>query len=149
MALIWRTPPPPPILHQHRSCILWALRFEASTSQITVLWPRAFVFLSVFLPAPRRKYLLWARMRRARTISVSKEKRRDVEFISMVPITAAEERGKWCGCKGMYVLVRLSAGGGLFFFLDCLFVVPYLFSLLWYLSCCVTRSDSSIVSTLN
>lgn len=125
MALIWRTNPPPPPPHQHRSCILWALRFEASTSQITVLWPRAFVFLSVFLPAPRRKYLLWARMRRARTISVSKEKRRDVEFISMVRITAAEERGKWCGCKGMYVLVRLSAGGGLFFWL--FVVVPYLF----------------------
>lgn len=146
MALIWRTTPPPP--HQHRSCILWALRFEASTSQITVLWPRAFVFLSVFLPAPRRKYLLWARMRLARTISVSKEKRRDVEFISMVPITAAEERGKWCGCKGMYVLVRLSAGGGLFFFW--LFVCCSLsFSLLWYLSCCVTRSDSNSVFTLN
>lgn len=144
MALIWRTTPLPP---QHKSCILWVLRFEASTSQITVLWPRAFVFPSVFLPAPRRKYLLWARMCRARTISVSKGKRRDVEFISMVPITAAEERGKWCGCKGMYVLVSLSAGGGLFF---CLFVdVPYLFSLLRYLSCCVTRSNSSIVFTLN
>lgn len=40
----------------------------------------------------------------ARTISVSKEKRRDVEFISMVPITAAEERANDVYAKGCMCL---------------------------------------------
>lgn len=50
------------------------------------------------------------------------------------------EQGKWCGCKGMYVLGRLSTESGFLY-------IYFFFLLFWYLSCCVTWSNSGIMYT--
>lgn len=50
------------------------------------------------------KSIFYAQIHRARTISISKEKQGDAEFISMLPITSAEERADDADAKGCMCL---------------------------------------------
>lgn len=88
MALIWRNPNTDPAYY--KCCALKHL-------QPSLQWP-VHSLPSVFLPASQRKvFFAGTDLLKARTISIGKEKRGDVEFISMVPITVAEELAK-CVC---------------------------------------------------
>lgn len=48
--------------------------------------------------------MFYAQIHKARTISISKEKQGDAEFISMLPITSAEERADDADAKGCMCL---------------------------------------------
>lgn len=84
---------------QHRSCIWEVLRFEDSAAQLTVL-PCAFASLCVSPGTTKKSIFSGTDVLKARTISIGKEKRGDVEFISMLPITSAEKLANYVCLEG-------------------------------------------------
>lgn len=95
MALIWQNPNTDPAYYK-----CYALKHLQPRLQFCA---RAFVFLRLSSSATE-KSISQAQIREARTINISKEKQRDVEFISMVPITAAEELANDVDAKGCMCL---------------------------------------------
>lgn len=59
---------------------------------------------SVFFPSATEKSIFYAQIHKARTISISKEKQGEAEFISMLPITSTEERADDADAKGCMYL---------------------------------------------
>lgn len=86
MALIWQNPNTDSAYYK-----CYALKHLQPRLQS---WCPVHLFFPVSFFQRHRESISQAQIREARTISISKEKRRDVEFISMVPITAAEERAR-------------------------------------------------------
>lgn len=86
MALIWQNPNTDPAYYK-----CYALKHLQPRLQP---WCPMHLFFPVSFFQRHRESISQAQIHEARTISISKEKRRDVEFISMVPITAAEERAR-------------------------------------------------------
>lgn len=83
---------------QHRSCILEVLRFEASAAQLAVAC--AFASLCLSPGTTMRSIFSGTDVLKARTISIGKEKRGDVEFNSMLPITTAEKLANYVCLEG-------------------------------------------------